>query len=117
VPDGPAAPAPLAPDRLADVMWREVGVFRDAASLRRALDVLEPAWAEAAGAIALGRSGSPDTWRARSLVAVARLIARSALRREESRGSHWRRDFPEKDDLHWKRHLTELRSPGFEVRS
>jgi L-aspartate oxidase len=43
-------------------------------------------------------------------VTVSRLILGAALRREESRGSHFRRDFPAKDDLHWKRRLTDTRA-------
>lgn len=109
MPAGPATPAPLSAQEIADVMWTEVGVFRDAGSLRAALRVIEPAWSALETAIAGGRSGTAEIWRTRSLVVVARLIARAALRREESRGSHWRRDFPERDDLHWRRHLTETR--------
>jgi L-aspartate oxidase len=33
------------------------------------------------------------------------LIAHAALRRQESRGAHYRQDFPEKDDVDWKVHL------------
>ena len=39
-----------------------------------------------------------------SMVEAAEIIAESALAREESRGSHYRRDFPEKDDEKWLRH-------------
>jgi L-aspartate oxidase len=45
-------------------------------------------------------------------VTVARLIARAALRREESRGGHFRADFPQRDDLHWKIHLVDGREPA-----
>jgi L-aspartate oxidase len=55
--------------------------------------------------------GTPDGWRLRNLVTVARLIARAALRREESRGAHFRADAPERDDIHWKVHVTDRESP------
>jgi L-aspartate oxidase len=108
-PSGPSAPALLSAAETADLMWRQVGVFRDGQSLRSALDVLDPAWAGVEAGVRAGAGADAGTWRARSVIAVARLIARAALRREESRGAHWRRDFPEKDDLHWKRHESEQR--------
>ena len=41
---------------------------------------------------------------------LRRLRRRSlaALRREESRGGHFRTDFPQRDDLHWKIHIAQL---------
>jgi L-aspartate oxidase len=42
-------------------------------------------------------------------VTVARLSAGAAHRRQESRGGHFRADFPQKDDLHWKVHLVDSR--------
>ena len=40
-----------------------------------------------------------DAWEATNLVTVSALLAEAALRREETRGSHWREDFPERDDV------------------
>jgi L-aspartate oxidase len=44
-------------------------------------------------------------WELQNLLTVARLMIDSALAREESRGTHYRRDFPERDDAHWQRHV------------
>jgi L-aspartate oxidase len=43
-------------------------------------------------------------YEARSLVRVARAIVTSALAREESRGAHYRNDFPQRDDLRFGTH-------------
>jgi L-aspartate oxidase len=44
-------------------------------------------------------------WELQNLLTVARLMIGSAVAREESRGTHYRRDFPERDDAHWQRHV------------
>jgi L-aspartate oxidase len=56
-----------------------------------------------------GTVGGAEAWRTASLLTVARLIARAALRREESRGGHYRSDFPRRDDIHWKHRESETR--------
>jgi L-aspartate oxidase len=112
---GPRAPAPrsgvfdgAAIDVAAvrDVMWDAAGLFRTREGLEPAVAALEAAYAAACGRI---DRESADAWRAFNLLSVARLVARAALRREESRGAHFRADFPARDDLHWKVHLVERR--------
>ena len=44
-------------------------------------------------------------WELQNLLTVARLMIWSALQRTESRGVHYRADFPERDDAHWQRHI------------
>lgn len=45
-------------------------------------------------------------WELQNLLTVARLMIWAALKREESRGVHFRSDFPARDDKNWQRHLT-----------
>ncbi|MFZ9354433.1 MAG: L-aspartate oxidase, partial [Candidatus Nanopelagicales bacterium] len=44
---------------------------------------------------------STQSWEASNLLTVSTMIAQAALRREESRGSHWRSDFPQRNDERW----------------
>jgi L-aspartate oxidase len=92
-----------------DLMWRHVGLFRDRAALAGALDVLEPAWRALDAKFSAAEALHAAEWHSASLILVGRLIARAALRREESRGGHFRADYPQRDDIHWKRRVFEAR--------
>ncbi len=78
--------------RVKRVMWERVGILRDADSLKRALKEFEQI------------SQSNLSTSSRNFVTLAKLIATSALWREESRGGHFRNDFPERDDANWDKH-------------
>ncbi len=109
-PGSPGSANPVDAAEIQQLMWRDVGLFRDRVGLERALGVLEGAWRELDERILAGDPLDPDGWRRASILTVGRLIARAALRREESRGGHYRADFPERDDIHWKRRIPEQRS-------
>ena len=72
-------------------MWDKVGILRDAAGLKRALQEFA------------AMSQVPLGWRSRNFLTVATLVTRAALWREESRGGHFRTDFPERLE-EWRLH-------------
>ncbi len=90
-----------------DLMWKSVGLFRTREGMEDAVAKLEASYAAHRDALANARADDGDAWKQFNLVTVARLIARAALRRLESRGAHYRADFPEHDDLHWKAHVVD----------
>jgi fumarate reductase flavoprotein subunit len=91
-------------ERLFDTMWNDVGVIRDRAGLDRALTALDGIEAElmATGLADQGRVFNltwHDWLNLRSLIEVSRVIALAARRRENSRGAHFREDFPDPGEL------------------
>jgi len=98
------------PIELTRMMWQDVGLFRDRDGLTRALAALEPAWKQLDSMLAERRVLDAQDWRTASIVTVGRLIAGGALRREESRGGHYRADFPDRDDVHWKKRVSEKKT-------
>jgi L-aspartate oxidase len=76
--------------QLQGLMWQDAGLLRDGMGLRRALSELEAVRAE------MPRGLSRRAIEARNLYVVAHVIVESALSREESRGAHFRTDFPMK---------------------
>jgi L-aspartate oxidase len=78
--------------RVRRLMWERVGILRTRQSIQRALFEFEQI------------ARAPLARASRNFLNVATLIARSALWREESRGAHFRTDFPERDDKQWRVH-------------
>ncbi|HWA38171.1 MAG TPA: FAD-binding protein [Burkholderiales bacterium] len=91
-------------ERLYDLMWEKVGIIRDAVGLAQAQAELAALQAqlEAAG-IGAGTRAFDLTWHdwlnLDSLLQVSRAITAAALAREDSRGAHFRADFPEAGPL------------------
>jgi fumarate reductase flavoprotein subunit len=91
-------------EELFECMWSDVGILRTADGLRRGLERLEALDAKLAGTgIPAGERAYNLSWHdwinLRSLIAVSRVIAQAALLREDSRGAHFREDFPQTGDL------------------
>ena len=94
------------------LMWKSVGLFRDRSSLRDAVSVLDGQHVVLGERLTQPPALDHDGWRRASLVTVASLIARAALRREESRGGHFRTDCPTRDDLKWRVHISDIGRPA-----
>ncbi len=77
--------------RVKRIMWERVGILRERRSLERAIEEFDQ--------IAAADLGTAS----RNFVKLATLIATAALWREESRGAHYRSDFPDKRDA-WRVH-------------
>jgi L-aspartate oxidase len=87
--------AQVAADRVREVMWRHAGIARTAKGLRTAVADL----AEIEERLPTGATEELN------LVQTARLIVEAALRRKESRGGHYRSDFPRANSTWRGRHI------------
>jgi fumarate reductase flavoprotein subunit len=108
-------------EQLYDVMWDDVGIIRDAASLSRAEGALDEFEARLDAA---GVDGSDlafnltwhDWLNFKNLLLVSKAIRASAAAREDSRGAHYRSDFPEVRDLDRSRYTcVNWRDGRFEI--
>jgi L-aspartate oxidase len=96
IPDDEAA---AAASEVRTLAWEKIGIVRERGGLEEAVARLS-ALAESAVEAPATRRGLE----ASNMARVALMIGRSALFREESRGAHFRRDFPDRDDAHWQVH-------------
>jgi L-aspartate oxidase len=95
-------------EEIRDLMWRQVGLFRTREGLEAAGATLDRGYQVATTSARQRDVQSAAAWRRFNLLTVARLITHAALRREESRGAHFRDDFPKRDDLHLNFPLVDL---------
>jgi L-aspartate oxidase len=105
-------PTPPAPDRrtpglvtgdlrteLEELMTDRVGVLRSADGLAEAADRLAKLAERSTDHV------DQDAWEATNLLTISTAMCDAAARREETRGSHWRDDFPDRDDEQFAGHF------------
>ena len=86
---------------LRSLMWRNVGITRTNQPLAEAQEIIHFWQRYVMDKI----FDSPEGWECQNMLTTCLLMARSAQMRKESRGVHYRRDFPETDDKNFKKHL------------
>ncbi len=92
---------------LKSLMWRDVGVRRDAEGLEDAVENIQH-WSSY---VLADQFFDPGGWELQNMLCIARQMIEGALRREETRGCHVRLDFPQPDEA-WCRHSTFRREPS-----
>ncbi len=86
---------------LKSLMWRDAGIRRHHENLQEAADTIDE-WCR----YVLPRQfQEPKGWQLQNMLTVGRLMVAAAFAREESRGVHYRSDFPQTDDDNWRCHL------------
>ncbi len=102
-------------ERLRKIMWQDGGVVRNQEGLLRALDAVREIHDQVVRLSSECESQElTNALELRSATRVATLILNAALQRRESRGAHFREDFPEQDDEKWRGHLQVHVDPGGE---
>jgi L-aspartate oxidase len=96
--EAPDAKAEKIIQEIQHLMWNKAGIVRSGQTLREAIEQLQTATER------LPAPASRRACEAGNIHTAAMLIARSALAREESRGAHYRVDYPAHDDAGFKKH-------------
>jgi L-aspartate oxidase len=83
---------------LQELLWRRAGIVRDGEGLKEAAAILA-GWQASAP-----EPADRDSWELANLITCGRLLVEAALYRQESRGSHYRTDYPWASEK-WRRHI------------
>ena len=104
--------------RMGEVMAQKVGVYRNGKDLAQAIEAIRELQERLSRAKVRDHSRSFNTelvasLELRNMLSLAEVIAVCAQERQETRGAHFREDFPERDDQHWLKHtMASLGSDG-----
>lgn len=94
---------------LRSIMWRNVGIERDGARLAETREIVAFWSRYVMDKVFDPRNLKPEDavagWELQNMLTVCFLVSSAAYTRTESRGAHFRTDYPERDDDHWRLHL------------
>lgn len=103
-------------DALQKVMAKDVFVYRTGAGLSEALATIRELkskdFLHCEDKSRVYNTNLSDVLEVESMLMVAEVVVAGALARTESRGAHWRRDFPARDDKNWLKHTLAFQGPG-----
>jgi fumarate reductase (CoM/CoB) subunit A len=94
-------------NKLRRLMWEKVGIFRNGRDLAEAVETIAVWRREADRGLSTVNKSSRfnrelvEAMEIENMLLTSEMVARCALMREESRGAHFRRDFPKADDVNW----------------
>lgn len=93
---------------LRSVMWRNVGIERTGDRLNETREIVA-FWSryvmDKIFDPHVGPQAAVAGWELQNMLTVASLVTNAAYSRTESRGAHFRLDYPHRDDQHWRIHL------------
>jgi succinate dehydrogenase/fumarate reductase flavoprotein subunit len=82
-------------------MWEKVGIIRDREGLETALEEIGNLREQTRTIPVSGAKGLIRAVKMASMLTVSEMVCRAALTRTETRGAHYRTDFPEEDNERW----------------
>ncbi|EOH7788983.1 fumarate reductase flavoprotein subunit [Campylobacter jejuni] len=94
-------------NRMKEIMWDKVAIFRTGEGLKEAVDELEKLYKDSQDVkvhckeLDCANPEFEEAYRVPRMLKIALCVAYGALLRTESRGAHYREDYPKRDDLNW----------------